>query len=119
MKKNLAALLTILCLLVLPALSQEFRSTISGHVFDASGGAVPNAKIQVTIQGTNEVTTATSDSSGAYAIPDGVLFAVKSYQQDTGIDPLLELREACDSLKKPKPTGLKFPRFSFSAGCAQ
>ena len=69
MKKNLAALLTILCLLVLPALSQEFRSTISGHVFDASGGAVPNAKIQVTIQGTNEVTTATSDSSGAYAIP--------------------------------------------------
>src|SRR5215471_14245432 len=68
-KRIVALSLSVLCLLILPALAQEFRATISGHVFDASGGAVPNAKIQVTSMATNEVTTATSDASGAYAIP--------------------------------------------------
>src|SRR5260370_16452180 len=69
MKKLVAALLPITCLLVLPAFAQDFRATISGHIFDASGGAVPNAKIQVTNIATNEVTNAVSDTSGAYAIP--------------------------------------------------
>jgi len=50
-------------------MAQDFRATISGHVFDSSGGAVPNAKVQVTSADTNEVTTATSDASGAYSIP--------------------------------------------------
>src|SRR4029077_2541784 len=59
----------MLCLLALPALTQDFRATISGHVFDSSGGAVPSVKIQVTDIATNEITTATSDSSRAYAIP--------------------------------------------------
>jgi hypothetical protein len=61
--------LTLLCLAASQALAQDFRATISGHVFDASGGAVPNTKIQVTNTASNEVTTATSDSSGAYTIP--------------------------------------------------
>ena len=69
MRKRLAKTLTLLCLAALPALAQEFRATISGHVFDASGGAVPSTKIQVTSAATNEVTTATSDSAGAYTIP--------------------------------------------------
>jgi len=51
----------------LPA--QEFRSTISGHVFDASGAAVPNAKITATNIGNKEIATATSDASGGYTIP--------------------------------------------------
>jgi Carboxypeptidase regulatory-like domain len=69
-KKRLATTLALLCLgFGLPALAQEFRATISGHVFDSSGGAVPNVKIQVTAMDTNEVSTAVSDNSGAYSIP--------------------------------------------------
>jgi hypothetical protein len=62
-------MLPLLCLVGMPALAQEFRSTISGHVFDSSGGAVPNVKIQATNSSSNEVSTATSDASGAYSIP--------------------------------------------------
>src|SRR5437867_9466905 len=68
-RQKMATMLTLLCLVSMPALAQDFRTTISGHVFDSSGGAVPNVKIQVTNPDTNEVTTATSDSSGAYSIP--------------------------------------------------
>ncbi|HYZ85612.1 MAG TPA: TonB-dependent receptor [Bryobacteraceae bacterium] len=57
--------------IVLPALlcAQEFRATISGHVYDATGAAVPNAKIEAVNVATNEATTAGSDSSGSYSIP--------------------------------------------------
>ena len=49
--------------------SQEFRATISGHVFDASNAGVPNTKLQAVNVDTNETTSATSDSSGAFSIP--------------------------------------------------
>ena len=51
------------------AVAQEFRATISGRVLDASGSAVPNAKVQSTSVATGESSTATSDSSGNYTIP--------------------------------------------------
>ena len=69
MRKHLAKTLTILCLLALPALSQEFRSTISGHVTDASGAAVPGVKISAVNTENNETTVANSDGAGSYAIP--------------------------------------------------
>src|SRR5947208_7925612 len=69
MIKRFATVLSFLCLLASQAFTQEFRSTISGHVLDSSGGAVPNVKVQVTNTATNETTTATSDSAGAYSIP--------------------------------------------------
>lgn len=61
----------VLAALILPGLllAQEFRATISGHVFDASRAAVPNAKVQAVNVATNETTTATTDTSGAYTIP--------------------------------------------------
>ncbi|MFB3816010.1 MAG: carboxypeptidase regulatory-like domain-containing protein, partial [Terriglobales bacterium] len=61
----------VLLLCLLPALvhAQEFRATISGHVLDASGAAVPNVKIQAVNVGNNETTTATSDASGVYSLP--------------------------------------------------
>jgi hypothetical protein len=62
-------MLSVLCLLALPALTQEFRSTISGHVTDSSGAAVPNAKVNATNVDSNETTTATTDNAGAYSIP--------------------------------------------------
>jgi hypothetical protein len=54
---------------MMPAFAQEFRATISGHVFDSSGGAIPNATVTAKNLGTNETNTATSNSSGAYTIP--------------------------------------------------
>ena len=69
MKKQLAKTLSLLCLLALPAMTQEFRSTISGHVTDASGAAVPGAKVTAQNVANNESTSATTDGSGAYAIP--------------------------------------------------
>ncbi|MBI4905824.1 MAG: TonB-dependent receptor [Acidobacteria bacterium] len=49
--------------------AQEFRSTISGHVLDGSGGAVAGAKIQAVHVGTDETTNASSDSAGNYTVP--------------------------------------------------
>jgi len=69
MKKQLAKMLSVLCLFALPALTQEFRSTISGHVTDASGAAVPNAKVNAVNIDNQETATATTDNAGAYAIP--------------------------------------------------
>lgn len=50
-------------------LGQEFRATLSGRVLDPSGAAVPGARIQAINSATNETTTATTDTSGAYTIP--------------------------------------------------
>ncbi|MEZ5398153.1 MAG: TonB-dependent receptor [Bryobacteraceae bacterium] len=63
------AAMAAVCLLTLIAGAQEFRATISGHVLDSSGAAVPNAKIQTVNTATNETSTATSDGSGNYSIP--------------------------------------------------
>ena len=117
MKKQLATMLSLLCLLALPALTQEFRSTISGHVFDASSAAVPNAKISAVNVDNNETTTATTDSAGAYAIPflrPGVYkltasaAGFKQYTQDkltleaakvAGIDIHLEVGDVNESVE--------------------
>ena len=60
--------LAALCLSAL-AYSQEFRATISGHVFDGSGASVAGAKIIAVSKATNETSNATSDGSGTYSIP--------------------------------------------------
>ncbi len=64
---------TVLFFLVLALASfsfaQEFRATISGHIFDSSGGAVANAKVSVVNASNNEVTNATSDDTGTYSLP--------------------------------------------------
>jgi hypothetical protein len=67
LKTKLHFLILLMLCGVLPA--QEFRATISGHVLDSTGAAVPNAKIQAVNIDTNETTTAASDPSGAYSIP--------------------------------------------------
>ena len=42
-----ASVVSFLILLAGAAFAQEFRSTVSGHVFDSSTAAVPGAKITV------------------------------------------------------------------------
>ncbi len=59
----------LLCLLAASLPAQEFRATISGHVFDATGAAVPNAKVTAINSENKETATATSDASGTYTIP--------------------------------------------------
>lgn len=63
---KLWASLAILCT---GLIAQDFRTTISGHVFDSSGAAVPGAKVSAINADTNETSVATSDNSGNYAIP--------------------------------------------------
>jgi hypothetical protein len=69
MLKRMLGLLSVPLLLCCALQAQEFRATISGHVLDATGSAVPGAKIVATNVDNNETTTAVADSSGAYAIP--------------------------------------------------
>ena len=69
MKLRVSVISLLLCLLAALCVAQEFRATISGHVLDASGAAVPNVKIEAVNVGTNETTTASSDAGGAYTIP--------------------------------------------------
>jgi hypothetical protein len=69
MTRTVKLALCALLILCSAAVAQEFRATISGHVFDASGAAVPDAKVQAVNIETNETTTATSNASGAYSIP--------------------------------------------------
>ncbi len=62
--------LLAVCLFALgTTFAQEFRATISGHIYDSSGAGVPNAKIQAINTATAETSNATSDSSGSYTIP--------------------------------------------------
>src|SRR5262245_8532538 len=63
---KLWAFLALLCTV---AGAQEFRTTISGHVFDSSGAAVPGAKVSAISADTNETSVATTDNSGNYSIP--------------------------------------------------
>jgi hypothetical protein len=60
---------SLLCLLAYLAPAQEFRASISGHVLDGTGAAVPQAKVQATNVDTKEVSNANTDNSGSYTIP--------------------------------------------------
>ncbi len=67
--KHRAVLMLVLYLLPALVLGQEFRASISGHIYDPSGAAIPGVKIQAVNVANNETTTATTDASGAYALP--------------------------------------------------
>ena len=69
MRRAVVLSLTVLCLLAGVVLAQEFRATVSGHVFDASSAAVPGVKITMVNRDTQESTSANADSAGAYTIP--------------------------------------------------
>src|SRR5580765_6529065 len=59
----------VLCLLVsLPLVAQQFTSTIQGSVTDPSGAAISGATVTVHNAATGEERTATTSSTGAYAI---------------------------------------------------
>src|SRR5947209_17234132 len=49
--------------------AQEFRATVTGHVTDSSGAAIPKVTVQVTNLGTNEVAAAVTNNQGIYSLP--------------------------------------------------
>ncbi|MBV9034465.1 MAG: TonB-dependent receptor [Acidobacteriaceae bacterium] len=49
--------------------SQEFRATVSGHVLDSSGRAIPKAQVEVVSLANNAISTAVTDDSGSYTVP--------------------------------------------------
>jgi hypothetical protein len=57
------------CLMSLTALAQEFRSTISGQVLDATGALVPAAKIVATNGATGANYQTVSAADGRYTLP--------------------------------------------------
>ncbi len=52
------------------AVGQSDSSSLSGVVSDATGAALPNARISITNNATKAVNTATSNESGAYTVPN-------------------------------------------------
>jgi hypothetical protein len=60
-----------LCLLFLPFLAsaQEYRATLLGQVTDASGAAVPKARVSASNVETGVAVPATVDAEGGYLIP--------------------------------------------------
>ena len=61
------ALLALICAWTLPA--QEYRSTITGHITDPSGSAVPNVKVTVIKPDTNIRSVTASSQDGFFTIP--------------------------------------------------
>ena len=72
MTRTSSKLLTfIACLMLFAsiAMAQDFRATITGRVTDSNKAAIPSAQVQVKNIGTNEITSATTDSEGNYKAP--------------------------------------------------
>ena len=67
MKLKLVSLFALLFSAALFA--QEFRGTINGTITDATGAAVPGAKVMVTETHTGTKIPAVSDNSGQYTAP--------------------------------------------------
>lgn len=68
-KLRLSLLLLLSFALALPAPAQVATAELSGHIVDASGAAVANAKVTATNTGTNRVFGSASNSTGDYVIP--------------------------------------------------
>src|SRR5688572_1806571 len=66
--RSVAILLAIL--LSASLFSQSERATVSGVILDATGAVIPEAKITLTNAATNVVTTATTNETGAFTLPN-------------------------------------------------
>src|SRR5215475_806055 len=58
-----------LAFLAVAAYAQDDRATISGRITDASGAAVPEAKVKATQKATNQATEVVANKEGFYTIP--------------------------------------------------
>ncbi len=69
--KAISALLMLMALWISSANSfaQTFTATLTGNVSDPNGGALPNAKVVATNQGTKLAYTSTTTDAGIYTLP--------------------------------------------------
>jgi len=67
---NLSAGLLVLFLSLAPVFGQSDRGSIRGTVTDPAGAVVPNARVVLTSQDTNETREATTNDEGAYSFPE-------------------------------------------------
>lgn len=67
---GLAVVVLVLLAGVAPVTAQVLYGTITGQVSDPTGAAIPNAKITVTNQSTNETRSTTTAGSGEYTVRD-------------------------------------------------
>jgi len=66
-RKALAARIVALALaLSAGGYAQEFRATLAGHVTDASGGGIPDARIEIRNADTGQTSSTLSAPDGAY-----------------------------------------------------
>src|SRR5215469_4708909 len=63
----IAALLLVMCPY---GRAQSDVGSISGFVRDKSGAVIPNAKVTIRNEGTNQAFTVTTDSDGHYTVPN-------------------------------------------------
>ena len=69
MKHLVCVAATLAAFIAAPLFAQEFRSTISGAVSDATGSGVPSAKIVVTETHTGTKIRTVTDAAGRYNAP--------------------------------------------------
>src|SRR5690349_10739434 len=49
--------------------AQDFRATVTGQVTDATGAAIPDAKVRAIQRSTNQATEVATDKGGYYTLP--------------------------------------------------
>src|SRR5450755_3262047 len=68
-KMLLLAALCVLGLMISPAAHGQATGSFSGNVLDKSGGAIPEATVSATAQGTGLARDVKTDNAGHYLIP--------------------------------------------------
>src|SRR4051812_43848118 len=68
-KTQSACAVAVVFLAVAAAFGQDDRATISGQVTDASGAAIPEAKVKAIQKSINQATEVTANTEGFYTIP--------------------------------------------------
>jgi hypothetical protein len=95
-ERNLRRLGSVLLLLVFVSvgvrhlMAQSATSQVSGVVKDASGGAIPDAQIEIRNTDTNAVRTALSDASGAYSFPSLAIGPYRLQVKKDGFETYLQ-----------------------------
>lgn len=67
--KRVLGLAVVLVALTIPAIAQEFRASLTGHVSDPAGAVIAGATVKVRSQQTGQETTATTTEDGNYTVP--------------------------------------------------
>jgi Carboxypeptidase regulatory-like domain len=92
-------LITAAILLLIPIISQaqtSVSSTINGVITDPSGAVVPGVKITVTNTGTQQVSSATTNNSGFYVVPNVPAGTYDVRAEKTGFEACLSKNNRLD-----------------------